>query len=185
MSSKSYSWIHPTLKLRRHGAFGSAGLFLSQDLPKGTIVVFWAGRIVDEAEMMKLGDDEDAYTLQVQENLYQVPIDPGIREAADFTNSSCNPNCGFAGPVTLVTMRDMKTGEEILFDYAMSESNPNHGEFGCQCGAPNCRKKFTGNDWKDPALQERYYGYFSPYLQAKVAGMRAERWRLASASQQL
>jgi hypothetical protein len=173
----SYSWIHPTLRLRRHGQFGSAGLFLSVDLPKGTTVVFWSGRIVSEQEMLSLGDDEDAYTLQVGENLYQVPIQPRLREPADFTNSSCEPNCGFSSPVSLVTMRDMKAGQEVLFDYAMSESNEKHGVFKCHCGSPLCRGVFTGADWKNPVIQDRYFGYFSPYLQAKVEAMRAERRR--------
>jgi hypothetical protein len=173
----AYSWIHPTLRVRRHAQFGSAALFLSVDLPKGTIVVFWSGRIVSEQEMLALSEDEDAYTLQVGENLYQVPIQPRLREPADFTNSSCEPNCGFSSPVSLVTMRDLKAGQEVLFDYAMSESNEKHGVFKCHCGSPLCRGVFTGADWKNLALQDRYFGYFSPYLQAKVEAMRAERRR--------
>jgi hypothetical protein len=30
----------------------------------------------------------------------------------------------------------------------------------------------TGKDWQIPALQERYFGYFSPYLQARIANVR-------------
>jgi len=132
LASKPYSWIHPTLKLGRHPKHGCAGLFLTQDLPKGTSVVCWSGRVVSEEEMMALPEDEDAYTLQIDDSLYQVPINLRVREPADFTNSSCDPNCGFRGPITLVTMRDLRVGEEILFDYAMSESNNQHGEFECQ-----------------------------------------------------
>jgi hypothetical protein len=64
-------------------------------------------------------------------------------------------------------MRDIEPGEEICFDYAMSDST-DYDEFVCGCGAPNCRKKVTGNDWRNPVLWERYQGYFSPYLQLKI-----------------
>jgi len=42
-------------------------------------------------------------------------------------------------------------------------------------GTALCRKKFTGDDWKLPEIQERYNGYFSPYLQRKVDQLRRER----------
>ena len=64
-------------------------------------------------------------------------------------------------------MRDIEAGEEVCFDYAMSDGEP-YDEFDCQCGTPLCRGQVTGNDWQRPELQKRYDGYFSPYLQARI-----------------
>jgi hypothetical protein len=76
--------------------------------------------------------------------------------------------------ITLVTLRDIWPGEELCFDYAMSDSTP-YCEFTCGCGAPSCRGEITGNDWMLPELQARYDGYFSPYLQRRIDRMRLER----------
>jgi hypothetical protein len=50
----------------------------------------------------------------------------------------------------------------------MSDSS-DYDEFECQCGASNCRRTITGKDWMNPELQQRYFGFFSPYLQRRIA----------------
>lgn len=60
-------------------------------------------------------------------------------------------------------MRPVAAGEELCFDYAMSDTDP-YDEFACACGAATCRGTVTGNDWRLPALQERYSGFFSGYI---------------------
>ena len=92
-------------------------------------------------------------------------------EEADFINHSCNPNCGIKGHLQIVAMRDIESGEEITFDYAMTESSDYSMD--CKCGAKNCRKTITGNDWKLPILQKRYNGYFSNYIQIKLMNLIA------------
>jgi uncharacterized protein len=72
----------------------------------------------------------------------------------------------------LVALRDIKAGEELTFDYAMSDGSP-YDEFECCCGSANCRKKVTGNDWKLPGLWEKYKGYFSPYLARRIKSLSA------------
>lgn len=58
-----------------------------------------------------------------------------------------------------------------LTTMAVSESHESNiaFEMECSCGAPNCRKVITEHDWKLPDLQQRYRGYFSQYLQEKIA----------------
>jgi len=63
-------------------------------------------------------------------------------------------------------MRDIEPGEELTFDYAMTEST--QYSLKCECGAKNCRKLVTGDDWKILKLQKKYCGYFSNYLQEKI-----------------
>ena len=69
-------------------------------------------------------------------------------------------------------MRPIGPGEEICFDYAMCDGSC-FDEFECDCGAPNCRRTITGNDWQNPELWERYAGYFMPYLQRRIDRLKA------------
>ena len=68
----------------------------------------------------------------------------------------------------LVARRDIAPGEEICFDYAMSDTDP-YDEFLCACGMEGCRGLITGADWKRPELQVRYRGWFSAYIDRKIA----------------
>ena len=63
----------------------------------------------------------------------------------------------------------IKKGEEITFDYAMTDDDP-EDYFECNCGVKNCRKMITGNDWKMKSLQKKYRGYFSLYIQEQIKG---------------
>ena len=63
-------------------------------------------------------------------------------------------------------MRDIEPGEEITFDYAMTEVSMKR--MPCRCGSIGCRREISGNDWMDPVLQERYRGYFSTYIQRRI-----------------
>lgn len=82
-------------------------------------------------------------------------------------------------PISLVAMRDIKRGEEVFFDYAMCESidGLKGNEFSCTCGVDTCRGQFTGADWKNPALWDKYGDYFSPYLRAKIKKLKKEMYR--------
>ena len=98
-------------------------------------------------------------------------LDKSELEEADYFNHSCSPNAGFKGQIFLVSMRNIEAGEEITFDYAMvlhSSSNTDPYKMICKCGAPNCRKIITDDDWMIPELQESYDGYFQWYLQEKI-----------------
>jgi hypothetical protein len=68
----------------------------------------------------------------------------------------------------VVAMRDIAIGEELTFDYAMSDGG-DYDEFDCLCESNDCRGVVTGRDWRLPELQTRYAGWFSPYLARKIA----------------
>jgi hypothetical protein len=59
----------------------------------------------------------------------------------------------------------------VTIDYAMCDGTA-YDEFDCACGASTCRGRVTGADWRDPVLWERYAGYFSPYLERRIAALR-------------
>ena len=93
-------------------------------------------------------------------------------EAGDMLNHSCEPNCGLLGQTLIIAMRDIGPGEELCFDYATCDAS-DYDEFRCRCGQPNCREIITGSDWREPGLQEKYAGWFSPYLARRIAALPA------------
>jgi len=64
----------------------------------------------------------------------------------------------------MVALRDIKAEEEVTYDYCTSEMF-DMGLEDCCCGSHLCRKKIYPTDWKKKELQEKYNGYFIPYLQ--------------------
>ena len=82
------------------------------------------------------------------------------------SNHSCDPNIGVQGQIIFVAMRDINAGEELTHDWATTDDDTY--EMACACGAPQCRKIITGQDWRRQDVQEKYRDYMSWYLQEKI-----------------
>jgi SET domain-containing protein len=159
------SFTSPKLEMRSCVRKGGFGLFARESLKKGEILCVWGGEIVTEEQLENIPPERAKHGLQVEESIYLLPLQEG--DPGDYVNHSCDPNAGLIGQICMVAMRDINADEEVCFDYAMSDSS-DYDEFQCQCGSDICRVTITGNDWKIPALQEKYYGYFIPYLQRRI-----------------
>lgn len=152
---------------------GGHGVWAVEPISCGELVAVFGGEVVTRADLPHLSRDQIRITLQIDDDAYLMTAREG---PADWINHSCNPNAGFRGQVSLVAMRDILCGEEITFDYAMSDSTP-YDEFDCQCGTIHCRGHVSGNDWMRPELWRRYAGFFSPYLQRRIDSVRTRRRR--------
>jgi SAM-dependent methyltransferase len=142
------------------------GLFAQEPIAAGDVLVVWSGAVLRTDEVSGLDAVRRGHALQVEEGLHLL-AEP---EVADYVNHSCDPNAGLSGQVTLVARRPISVGEEVCYDYAMSEgSSDDDAAFDCRCGAPACRGRITGNDWQRSDLQARYAPFFSPYLQRRLA----------------
>jgi len=162
------SYISPKVKSRKSKI--GKGLFAIKEIHKGELIIDFThapGKLVTTKEADRLYEKGNDYMIQVDENIFFAASNKREIEDSDFINHSCNPNSGIKVSLKIVAMRDIKRGEEITMDYAMCESS----EFSikCLCGSPRCRKVITGNDWKEKELQRKYKGYFSYYLQKKIA----------------
>ena len=116
--------------------------------------------------------DRRSRSIQIDEDAFLLgPVD---REPGDAVNHSCDPNCGMGGAAQVVAMRDITAGEALTFDYAMSDGS-DYDEFDCECGSATCRLRVTGDDWRRDELQNRYAGYFAPYLTRRIAARRIAR----------
>ena len=154
------SWLSPLAARRPAGPKGM-GIFAVAAIPAGTTVAGFGGSVIDRAGLDAEDDEIRIHALQIDDDLFiasELPFDD-----ADYVNHSCDPNCGIVGSILLVAMRDVAEGEELCFDYAMTDTD-DYDEFGCSCGTALCRGTVTGADWKEPELRDRYRGWTSAYI---------------------
>lgn len=169
MTERKYSYMSPKIESRPHPTKGVCGVFCTQPIARDELIVLWGGWLLTSDDLDPSMPNFTQEVLQIEDELYLVtPLDD-----SECFNHSCNPNAGMTGQMGLVAMRDIEPGEEICFDYAMCDGS-NYDEFDCVCGAPECRGRITGEDWKRPELWDKYDGYFSPYLQRRIAKLKKE-----------
>jgi hypothetical protein len=160
---------------------GGKGIFAARRFERGELLCVWGGEVMTGDQLHRLTPEEQLYTLQIEDDLHLVtPLDRVA--GADFVNHSCQPNAGLSGAINLVALRAIEPGEEICFDYAMSDSN-DLLNFACRCGAPVCRKFVRPDDWRRLDLRRRYRNVFSAYLRRRIAAESSGR-RLAQAAHQ-
>lgn len=164
----THSYFNPKCEARAKSSSG-CGVFAIAPISQGELVSLWGGTIVHKNQLDPSMTRFTQRVLQIDEELYILTAEE--KEPNDCFNHSCEPNLGFTGQIGLVAMRDIQVGEELTFDYAMSDGGP-YDEFECNCGSQTCRRKVTGNDWKLPELWKKYDGYFSSYLARRIEKLR-------------
>ena len=177
MTKGTTSYLSSKCAVRGAEDKGGHAVFALEPIDKGELLVVWSGKLVNRAQLEVLPPGIRRFSLQVEEDHFLVSLSDC--EPPDYVNHSCGPNAGLSGQITLVALRDIEAGEEITYDYAMSDGSA-YDEFPCNCGADGCRGRVTGHDWQRPELWKRYEGYFSPYLQRMIEGAKKEAHVLAS-----
>jgi hypothetical protein len=155
-----YNWLTPKAQMRQTPGKGS-GSFAITKINKGEVVASFGGFVVDESELKNYSEDRIARSLQLEENTYLLSgLNP---EPGDMLNHSCEPNCGAYGTSSVISLTDIAIGEELTFDYAMTDSSE-YDQFDCVCGKLNCRRNISGKDWQKTELQGKYNNYFSSFI---------------------
>ena len=167
------SYRSPKTEVRESKIHGR-GLFATADIAKDEGVAVKGGHIVDRETLRReiaprLGPVE----IQIDDDLFIAPVTDEERELSMlYSNHSCDANLGMRGEITFVAMRNIRAGEELTHDWAMTDDDEYSIE--CKCGAPNCRKILIGKDWQRPELQTRYAGHFSAYIADKIKRLLAQ-----------
>ncbi len=110
------------------------GVRIGENVKKGELIFHFKGS--PKFKINKTLKDALAHPnwLGVAQNQW---IDPN--KPYKFLNHSCSPNATIKGKVSLVAIRDIEEGEELTFDYSVTESDT-RWEMPCACGNNNCRK---------------------------------------------
>eukprot|EP00729_Bicosta_minor_P004599 gene4599-16595_t len=90
---------------------------------------------------------------------------------------------GGGGGMVLVAVKPIAVGDLITLDYATAAT----ATFECSCSASGCRTTIKVDDWKLPALQDRYTtcipkANFLPHIQPMIATHQCEAAEAAEAA---
>ena len=160
------SYVSPKTEVQGSPIHGR-GLFAKSDISAGEIVAVKGGHIVTRDVLRALAARLGPAEIQIDDDLFICPATEDEREGSMiFSNHSCEPNIGLRGQIVFVAMREIRAGEELTHDWAMTDDDDSSTQ--CQCRAANCRGTITGKDWRRPELQRRYGSFFSAYLLEKM-----------------
>ena len=164
------SYFSPKVEKRKSPIDGR-GLFAKRAIEIGEVVVVKGGYILTRAQRDQIGKELGPSEIQITEDLFMGPATKREREGGMMhLNHSCEPNLGLQGQVVYVSLRNIEADEELTFDYAMNDDEPD--EMRCRCGTPSCRGTITGIDWLKPEIQNKYDGYFSWFIQRRIDGLK-------------
>ena len=119
------------------------GLFAERDILKGEFIAEYKGQIIDKEESYKREQsrinrgDSSVYTFEIDDNF---DLDGNFEyNDARFINHACRPNCECVLEglkINFYALRDIKKGEEILYNYSYKFENCL--KHPCKCGFPEC-----------------------------------------------
>jgi SET domain-containing protein len=138
----------------RRSAIHGHGVFAARDLAAGTELIEYTGRLITPKEADRFYPDEmeSGHTFLFALNDAWI-IDGNVGgNDARWINHSCAPNCipylyedlkdHRKDRVFIETMRDVRKGEELSYDYGISFEVRHTARlkriWGCRCGASNC-----------------------------------------------
>ncbi len=141
------------------------GVFAVEDIEFGEPINVFGGIAVPRWEIKEYRNIISHAGVQVSDDFFIVPSSNEEIEMQGIFNHSCEPNVGFNSSVTMVAIRNIKAGEELVMNYAFMETD--FESFECNCGAMTCRKIIKSDTWQDVEFQTKYGKYYSPYLRDK------------------
>ena len=153
----------------RSSSIQGMGMFASQPIHEGEVVVRIGGTVMTEEEFRAYISTVSRYNaMQIGEETHLVDLPTAL----GGMNHCCDANLWMRNEVTVVARRDIAVGEELTQDYAFYTTSPTWTIKPCRCGTPVCRLMVTGSDWQLPAVQDRYRDHFSPFLNERIRRLR-------------
>lgn len=140
-------------------------------IQSGSFIIEYVGEVVSEREFKHrmtsiYAQDSHHYCLHMDGGI----VIDGHRMGGEcrFVNHSCEPNCEIQKwtvnglyRMALFSLRDIKPGEELCYDYNFSLFNPHEGQ-SCRCGSEKCRgviggrsQRLTNDEDKDASRERR------------------------------
>lgn len=154
----------PKVEVRPHFKKGNA-VFAKESIAKDEYIAGFYGEVYEFPHAMAVPAVALNHAAQFSENKWRDGVIEGI---ARYFNHSCEPNCGIKGLHDLVAMRDIQVGEELCFDYAMTEdSNWEVPNGQCFCESPSCRGRIVPYRELSTQEKQKYQDYTSAWLKRK------------------
>jgi SET domain-containing protein len=110
------------------------GLFATEPIEKGTFIVEYSGRRLNNAQAEAMEDKNSKYLYEINSRW---TIDgSGRRNIGRYANHSCRPNADSdrrKGKVFIRAIKAIKPGDEITYDYGRDYFNFFIKPHGCKC----------------------------------------------------
>ncbi|OGG41102.1 hypothetical protein A2118_01470 [Candidatus Kaiserbacteria bacterium GWA2_50_9] len=117
--------------VRAGRANAGLGLFATRSFKKGERIIEYIGRTLPTAEQYS---SRSKYLFEVNK---RKTIDGAIRSnIARYINHSCKPNCEpeiERGHIFIDAIKNIKVGEEFVYDYGEEYFNEHIRPYGCRC----------------------------------------------------
>lgn len=149
------------------------GIVAARAIRRGERILAFSGRLVSMREIRNPNA-----ALQIDEDLF-LESDGALDENL---NHSCRPNAYVDfQDLTLVGLRDISRGEEITFNYNLSEYDlvAQGCAFVCMCGSADCLGRVMGFKHLPVMSKREWRPYLSPFLEGKLSEElldRVGRW---------
>jgi uncharacterized protein len=130
----------PRRPFRLARSFTGFGLFATRPIKKNLIIAEYKGRRLTTAEAEKAERRGNRYLYEISKH-WTIDGTPHSNVARYF-NHSCNPNAEstvWRGRVFIKTLRRIKPGEEITYDYGTDYLKNVIGRSNCKCS--RCRRR--------------------------------------------
>ncbi|EEA07237.1 SET domain-containing protein [Cryptosporidium muris RN66] len=165
------------------------GLRTAEDIKLGEFVIEYVGEIIN----LKQLEERKKMTSKLTKHIYvfslgnETYIDATYKgNLARFINHSCEPNLvaqkWFVGSdikVGLFSLKDIKAGDELTFDYRFGTSISGDQPFECMCGSKLCEKRISNT--KDSRIYNeitnQYKMTISNFLNVKSLSKPMQRFK--------
>jgi hypothetical protein len=137
--------FHVVKDSRIHGK----GVFAARKIPADSCIIEYCGELIDDEIAGERGsqDPDNPYHTFFFSLESGLMIDGGVDgNDARWINHACAPNCEAReedGRVFIFSLRDIKRGEELNYDYGLVVEDRQTAKlkaaYGCRCGATTCR----------------------------------------------
>jgi uncharacterized protein len=141
--------------VRKTSKYGK-GVFAIETIHNGEVIASFDGKVWEGETSWS--DDVRDHAIQFAPNRFR-----DSKGIARLINHSCEPNCGIKKYFNVVAMRTIYPGEEVTWDYEMTE-NTKTWSIKCQCGSKTCRKVIGAFSNMPAHVRRAYKGFISDWL---------------------
>ena len=148
------------------------GVFAKEKITHGEKLMEFGGDLISKEQSVSGNYRSRSIWIVSPGRYLALPTTDTGESLDELLNHSCDANTWLSDEVTLIAKRDIEAGEEITLDqgtWNFEDSSYTDDKIPCSCGAKDCRKVLTENDWKIPSVQEKYKGHFHPVIQDLIS----------------
>ena len=141
---------HPGVEIKNLDSKGE-GVVAKQAIQRGELIAEFIGETYTAARESELPSIMVDRCIQTGPETYIF----AEHRLAEKINHSCDPNCGVRERTKIVAIKPIAEGEELSWDYRMSENSDWVLE-NCLCGAVRCSKRIEGYDSLPEEIRQEY-----------------------------